>query len=47
MNTAITWAAIGTGFTFLMTTLGSALVFFFKTQLILKYNGFFLVLPLE
>ena len=25
---AIAWAALGTGFTFLMTTLGAALVFF-------------------
>ena len=28
MLQAITWAAVGTGFTFLMTTLGAALVFF-------------------
>ena len=27
---AIGWAAMGTGFTFLMTTLGSAVVFFFR-----------------
>ncbi|MCJ7855787.1 ZIP family metal transporter [Lachnospiraceae bacterium NSJ-143] len=30
MKTAVLWAAYGTGFTFLMTTLGAALVFFFK-----------------
>ena len=28
----ILWAAMGTGFTFLMTALGSALVFFFRKQ---------------
>ena len=28
----IIWAAIGTGFTFLMTSLGSAMVFFFKDK---------------
>lgn len=28
----ILWAAIGTGFTFLMTSLGAALVFFFKKE---------------
>lgn len=28
----ILWAALGTGFTFLMTALGSALVFFFRKQ---------------
>ena len=26
------WAAAGTGFTFLMTTLGAAMVFFMKRQ---------------
>ncbi len=30
MKTAVIWAAYGTGFTFLMTTLGAALVFFLK-----------------
>lgn len=30
MKTAVLWAAGGTGFTFLMTALGSALVFFFR-----------------
>ena len=28
----ILWAAMGTGITFLMTALGSALVFFFRKQ---------------
>ncbi len=30
MQTGITWALGGTGFTFLMTTLGAAMVFFFR-----------------
>ena len=30
---ALGWAALGTGFTFLMTTLGAAMVFFFKKDL--------------
>lgn len=42
MNTAITWAAIGTGFTFFMTTLGSALVFFFKNAINPKIQRIFL-----
>ena len=29
---SILWAAGGTGFTFLMTTLGAAIVFLFKKQ---------------
>ena len=32
MNNPLLWAAVGTGFTFLMTTLGSAMVFFFKKE---------------
>ncbi len=32
MHTAVLWAAAGTGFTFLMTTLGAAMVFFFRKQ---------------
>lgn len=32
MQTALLYAAAGTGFTFLMTSLGSALVFFFRKQ---------------
>ena len=30
---AVIWAGCGTAFTFLMTTLGAALVFFFKGQI--------------
>ena len=30
---SILWAATGTGFTFLMTTLGAAMVFLFRKQL--------------
>lgn len=30
MSQAVIWAALGTGFTFLMTALGAAVVFFFK-----------------
>lgn len=33
MTDALVWAAAGTGFTFLMTALGSAMVFFFRKQL--------------
>ena len=33
MNQAVTWAALGTGFCFLMTTLGAATVFFFKKEM--------------
>ena len=32
MHTAVLWAAAGTGFTFLMTTLGAGLVFFLRKQ---------------
>lgn len=32
MQTALAWASLGTGFTFLMTTLGAAVVFIFKKQ---------------
>ncbi len=33
MNQAVVWAALGTGFTFLMTTLGAAVVFIFKKDM--------------
>jgi len=33
MTEAVLWAAGGTGFTFLMTTLGAALVFLFRRQI--------------
>ena len=32
MQEALTWAAAGTGFTFLMTTLGAAAVFLFRKR---------------
>ena len=32
MQTALVWAAAGTGFTFLMTTLGAASVFLFRKR---------------
>ena len=32
MQTALLWAAAGTGFTFLMTTLGAASVFLFRKR---------------
>ena len=32
MKETILWAALGTGFTFLMTTLGSAMVFLLRRQ---------------
>ena len=32
MLQALIWAALGTGFTFLMTTLGAAVVFFFAEE---------------
>ena len=32
MLQALSWAALGTGFTFLMTTLGAAVVFFFAEE---------------
>ena len=33
MNQAIMWAAMGTGFTFLMTALGAGVVFIFKKEM--------------
>lgn len=33
MNQAISWAAMGTGFTFLMTALGAGVVFIFKKEM--------------
>lgn len=38
----LAWAAAGTGFTFLMTTLGSALVFFFRKRVSSKIQRIFL-----
>ena len=42
MRTAVTWAACGTGFTFLMTTLGASLVFFFRKSLNNTFERVFL-----
>ena len=39
---SILWAAGGTGFTFLMTTLGAALVFFFKNKISADVQRIFL-----
>lgn len=39
---AIVWAAAGTGFTFLMTTLGAAIVFFFRKEFNPKIQRIFL-----
>ena len=42
MLRSIQWAALGTGFTFLMTTLGAALVFFFKNKISADVQRIFL-----
>lgn len=42
MMSTILWAAGGTGFTFLMTTLGAALVFFFRRSAALELQRIFL-----
>ena len=42
MKTAVIWAACGTGFTFLMTTLGASLVFFFRKSLNNTFERVFL-----
>ena len=42
MTTAVIWAACGTGFTFLMTTLGASLVFFFRKSLNNTFERVFL-----
>ena len=42
MKDAIVWAAIGTGFTFLMTMLGSAMVFLFHKRASAKIQRIFL-----
>lgn len=38
----VIWAAGGTGFTFLMTTLGAAMVFFFRRKIEAKVQKIFL-----
>ena len=42
MNTALAWAAAGTGFTFLMTALGASLVFFFRRKMSVNVQRAFL-----
>ena len=42
MSHALAWAAGGTGFTFLMTTLGAAMVFFFRKAVSANIQRIFL-----
>lgn len=42
MGQSVLWAAAGTGFTFLMTTLGAAVVFFFRKQASSNFQRIFL-----
>ncbi len=42
MKQALLWAACGTGFTFLMTTIGAALVFFFRKEISAGFQRVFL-----
>ena len=42
MQTALLWAAGGTGFTFLMTTLGAASVFLFRKRNSMVFQRIFL-----
>ena len=42
MKQALLWAAGGTGFTFLMTTLGAAMVFLFRGKINMKIQRIFL-----
>ena len=42
MNQAIFWAAAGTGFTFLMTAFGAAMVFLFRGEINMKIQRVFL-----
>ena len=42
MGASILWAAAGTGFTFLMTTLGAAMVFFFRKKVSGNFQRVFL-----
>lgn len=42
MGASILWAAAGTGFTFLMTTLGAAMVFFFRKKVSENFQRVFL-----
>lgn len=47
MKTAVMWAMYGTGFTFLMTTLGAGLVFFVRKTDNSTTQRVFLGLPPE
>ena len=42
MGTSLLWAAGGTGFTFLMTTLGASVVFFFRKEVNASVQRIFL-----
>lgn len=42
MGTSLLWASAGTGFTFLMTTLGAAVVFFFRKEVNMSVQRIFL-----
>ena len=42
MSTSLLWAAGGTGFTFLMTTLGASVVFFFRKEVNASVQRIFL-----
>ena len=42
MTQSLLWAAGGTGFTFLMTSLGAAVVFFFRRQVTASAQRIFL-----
>ena len=42
MKDALIWAASGTGFTFLMTTLGASLVFLFHKRVNMPFQRVFL-----
>ena len=42
MANGLTWAAIGTGFTFLMTAMGAGTVFFFRKSISLSAQRIFL-----
>lgn len=47
MLQSLRWAALGTGFTFGMTTLGAALVFFWRESRIPAFSGHCWGLPRE
>lgn len=47
MKDALLWAAAGTGFTFLMTSLGASVVFLFRKRINEIYSASFWGLPPE